>query len=122
MPFQFVLEELDKLNPTVKPMFGCHAIYIGPKIVIIVRKKEDGDVDNGVWIATTEEHHASLKSIFPSLRNITIFGEKKSSWQILPEDSPDFEESAFRACELILKGDPKIGKIPKPKKKAKKAY
>jgi hypothetical protein len=123
IPFDFVLEEISRLEPRVRPMFGCHAIYIGEKIVLIVRKKAEGDPDNGVWITTAPEHHESLKKMFPAMRSIKLFGEKTSSWQILPEDADDFEESAMKACALILKNDPRIGKIPKKKStgKAKKA-
>jgi hypothetical protein len=117
IPFEFVLEELNRLNPVVKPMFGCHAIYIGEKIVLIVRKKSAGDPDNGVWISTSPEHHAQFRKIFPSMRSIKLFGEKTTSWQNLPEEADDFEESVMTACGLILKHDPRIGKIPKKKKK-----
>lgn len=117
IPFDFVLEKLITLDPVVKPMFGCHAIYIKEKIVLIVRKKGNSTEDNGVWIATTREHHPSLKIVFPSLRSIKIFGEKDSGWQIIPEVANDFEESVTTACEMILKNDSRIGKIPKKKKK-----
>lgn len=117
IPFDFVLEKLITLGPIVKPMFGCHAIYVKEKIVLIVRKKGNSTEDNGVWIATTREHHTSLKIVFPSLRSIKIFGEKDSGWQIIPEEAIDFEESVTTACEMILKNDSRIGKIPKQKKK-----
>jgi hypothetical protein len=29
-----------------------------------------------------------------------------------PGDTKDFEEAAMRACELVLAGDPRIGKVP----------
>jgi hypothetical protein len=120
IPFEFVLEQLDRLNPVVKPMFGCFAIYIGEKMVLILRKKSADDPDNGVWIATAPEHHESLMKTFPSMRSIKLFGQKPSSWQNLPYDADDFEESAMTACELVLKNDPRIGKISK-KKKARKS-
>ena len=121
IPFNFVLDELYRLDPFVRPMFGCHAIYIGPKMVMILRRKDD--VDSGVWISTSREHHASLKKDFPSMRPIEIFGGK-GNWQLLPEDADDFESSVLKACSFIIMGDERIGKIPKPKKKkaaAKKA-
>jgi hypothetical protein len=31
---------------------------------------------------------------------------------VLPADAPDFEANALRACELVLAGDPRIGKVP----------
>lgn len=116
IPFEFVLEKLDALSPVIKPMFGCHALYVAEKIILVLRKKEKDDPDNGVWVATQLEFHASLKKDFPSLTNITLFGEK-GTWQILPEEAEDFEESVLRLCDMVLKRDPRIGKIPKAKKK-----
>lgn len=119
IPFDFVLEILENLNPRVKPMFGCHAIYIGRKITLILRDRADHRDDNGIWLATTPEHHESLKKIFPNLRSIKLFGKGPTGWQVLPVDSNDFEESVTTACELVIKGDPRIGKIPKEKSKSK---
>jgi hypothetical protein len=115
IPFEFVLDYLAPANPLTRPMFGCQAIYVGNKIVMALRDKKEGASDNGIWLATAVEHHESLRKDFPSLRSIKIFGTGESSWQVLPKKSNDFEESAIRACELILKNDPRIGKIPKPK-------
>jgi hypothetical protein len=42
-------------------MFGCLAVYVQDKIVLILRDKREGTADNGVWLATTEEHHQSLR-------------------------------------------------------------
>jgi hypothetical protein len=114
--FEFVLEQLYSADPITKPMFGCHAVYVGNKIVLILRRKEVNKTDNGVWIATTHEHHNSLKMDFPSMRSIAVFGTE-SGWQNLPEDAHDFEEAAIKVCSLILKGDQRIGKVPKPRKK-----
>ena len=93
-------------------MFGCLAVYVQDKIVLILRDKRDGTADNGVWLATTEEHHQSLRREFPNMRSIQVFGKKVTGWQVLPADAKDFEEAALRACELVLAGDPRIGKVP----------
>jgi hypothetical protein len=119
-PFEFVIEQLLRVDPVVKPLFGCHAIYVGNKIVLALRNKEEHIQDNGVWIATSKEHYASLKKDFPSMRSISVFGAQETGWQILPAENDDFEESVGKACTLILKGDVRIGKIPKPKKKKAK--
>lgn len=120
VPYEFVLDALSKLDVRTNPMFGCLAVYVGEKIVLVLRDKLPRDADNGVWLATTHEHHDSLRSDFPSMRSIQVLGKKVTGWQVLPADSPDFEESAIHACELIAAGDERIGKIPdsRPRKKA----
>jgi len=112
-----VLERLDSLSPIVKPMFGCFAIYVGEKMVLILRNRKDYERDNGVWIATSAAHHSDLKRLFPGMRPVELLGPKTTAWQNLPAEAEDFEESVMRACELVLKNDPRIGKIPKQKKK-----
>lgn len=118
----FVFDELEGLSVTTKPMFGCHAIYVGEKIVLILRDKESFPKDNGVWLATSHEHHASLKGDFPQMRSLELFGsEGATSWQNLAKDDPEFEENVVRACALVRKNDPRIGKVPKRRKpRAKK--
>ncbi len=113
IPHEFVLDALAEFEPITRPMFGCHAVYVRDKIVLILRDKAGDSVDNGVWLATTQEHHESLRREFPTMRSIGVFGKAVTGWQILPVDAPDFEECALRACELIAAKDPRIGKVPK---------
>jgi len=113
VPHAFILDALAPLKPETRSMFGCLAVYVADQIVLALRDKGDHTADNGVWLATSEEHHASLRREFPNLRSIQIFGKPITAWQILPADAPDFEEAALRACELIAARDPRIGKVPK---------
>jgi hypothetical protein len=120
LPHEFVLEALAGLAPRTNPMFGCLAVYVGEKIVLILRDKRDHTAaDDGVWLATSRDHHESLRRDFPSMRSITVLGKEVTGWQVLPASAPDFESAALRACELIAANDPRIGKIPQ-KKRAKK--
>jgi len=123
VPHEFVLDALASLSPRTRPMFGCLAIYVEDKIVLILRNKDnnnedkrDQTADNGVWLATTEQHHQSLRRDFPNMRSIRVLGKKVTGWQVLPADTPDFEEAALRACELVLARDPRIGKVPKARR------
>jgi hypothetical protein len=123
VPHEFVLEALAELEPRTNPMFGCLAVYVGEKIVLILRDKDDHTAaDDGVWLATTKEHHESLRGEFPSMRSIAVFRKEVTGWQVLPAGAPDFESAALHACELIAARDPRIGKVPKRKglKKKKK--
>ena len=116
LPFDFVLAELEELGPVTRPMFGCHAVYVDEKIVFILRDKGDRR-DDGVWVATTREHHAALRRDLPSMRSITVLaGGGVTGWQLLPAESDDFEESALFACELVRRRDVRIGKVPGAKR------
>ena len=112
IPHAFVLDAISTLSPYTRPMFGCLAIYVKDKIVLILRDKPTNTADNGVWLATTQEHHQSLRREFPNMRSIQVLGKPVTGWQVLPVDAPDFESAALRACELVLAGDARIGKIP----------
>ena len=106
------------LTYRTKRMFGVLAVYVGEKIVLALRQKEDRPADNGIWIGTKVEHHSVLKEMFPSLRNLESY--KIKTWLLLPEDAEDFEESALKISELIKKNSPLIGNIPAPRKSRKK--
>jgi len=118
VPYEFVLDALAELEPETRPMFGCLAIYVGNKIVLILRDKPDAD--NGVWLATTEQHHDSLRTEFPHMRSIRVFKKPVTGWQVLPSSSPDFEEAALHACDLVKARDPRIGKVPASRRPQRK--
>jgi len=119
-PHAFVLEALEPLRPRTNPMFGCLAVYVGERIVLILRDRPSHPADNGVWLATTREHHESLRGEFPYMRSIGVLGKDVTGWQLLPSAAPDFEEAALRACELVMARDPRIGKVPQAKTKGQR--
>jgi hypothetical protein len=122
VPYQFVLDAVGQLPIETRPMFGCLAVYVQDKIVLMLREKQKQVEDNGVWLATTAEHHQSLRREFPNMRSIQLLGKDVTGWQVLPADAPDFEPAALRACELIVARDPRIGKVPKSRRSKTKAH
>jgi hypothetical protein len=119
VPFAFVLDAVAEADAYTRPFFGCTAVYVGDAIVFVLRDKPAAPADNGVWIATTRPHHASLRRELPSMRSITVFGDGETGWQLIPAEDDAFEEQVIHACELVVAGDARIGKIPK--KRARKA-
>src|SRR5262249_2692277 len=102
VPYDFVLEALANLEPRTNPMFGCLAVYVGERIVLLLPDKRAHTAnDDGVWLATTQVHHESLRKDFPNMRSIAVLGREVTGWQVLPANAPDFEAAALRACELI---------------------
>lgn len=111
--FSFIVEELDSLSPLIKPMFGCHSIYIGEKIVLFLRNVNKEPLENGVWVATTPEGYESLSKEFASMLPFNRPKPGQSPWFLLSPNAPDFEEAALKACEMILSRDPRIGRAVK---------
>jgi hypothetical protein len=64
VPHAFVLDAIASLSPYTRLMFGCLAVYVKDRIMLILRDKPTNTSDNGVWLATTKEHHDSLRRDF----------------------------------------------------------
>lgn len=92
VPHEFVLDAIAPLSPRTRPMFGCLAVYVREKIVLVLRDERENTADNGVWLATTKEHHESLGREFPNMRSIKVLGKAVTGWQVLPAGAPDDEK------------------------------
>ena len=111
MPFPFVLEELVPLRPTIKRMFGFTHVYLDDRLLCSLRDSLKQTGTNGMWLYTTTEHAESLLREFPNLSRRQLWRSGKNAWVVLASRLEDFEEYAFRACELILNGDRRIGRV-----------
>jgi hypothetical protein len=114
-PFPFVLEALAALQPEVRRMFSGFAVYLGDRIVCMLRDHVKSPRDNGVWLVLAEgvdPANKNLRREFPSLRSIELLGGKIGHWLLIPSDGPDFEVAAAHACELLLRRDPRLGRVP----------
>jgi hypothetical protein len=122
IPHDFVLDALTAVSPRTNPMFGGVAVYVGAKIVCMLRDRPKLPENNGVWLVISgTEHIEALRGELPGMRPIALLTEKIAHWQLLPMDSADFEESTLRACEMIVARDPRIGRIPAGKSRRKPA-
>ena len=110
-PFPFILEELEPIRPTIKRMFGFTYVYLDDKLLCALRNSVKQPGSNGVWLFTTTEHVESLGREFPDLSRRYFWRSGTNAWIILASRLENFEEYAFKACELILNGDRRIGRV-----------
>ena len=118
-PYAFVLDALMPLNPEVRRMFSGYAVYLGDRIVCMLRDHPKSPQDNGVWLVLSDGTNPAdpkLRREFPSIRSIELLGNKIGHWLVIPSDSPGFEAEALHACDVLLRHDPRLGRIPKSRK------
>jgi hypothetical protein len=120
-PYPFLIESLATAHPEIRPMFSGYAVYIGDKIVLMLRDSPKAPEDNGLWLVFAEDFDESrdpktLRREFPSLRPIQLLGGAIKHWLLLPSDGPDFESESLHACDLLLAHDPRLGRIPQSRK------
>jgi hypothetical protein len=95
----------------LRAMFGLKAAYLDGKLVLCFGAR--AEPWRGVLVGTERVHHASLMAEFPSLAAHPILPK----WLYLPESADDFERVAERLVVLAGQRDPRIGVIPKQKKR-----
>jgi len=110
-PFPFVLQELLPVRPVVKRMFGFTHVYLGERLLCSLRDSAKHSGTNGMWLYTTVEHLESLGREFPDLPRRYLWHSGKNAWVILASRLEGFEEYAYAACELILRGDRRVGRV-----------
>jgi hypothetical protein len=118
-PHGFVLETLMPMSPEVRRMFSGFAVYVGDLLICMLRDSPKSPQDNGVWLVLSEGTNPAdrgLRREFPSLRSIELLGNKIGHWLLIPSDGPEFEAEAMHACELLLRRDSRIGRIPKSRR------
>ena len=111
IPFMFVIDELESLRPTVRTVFGFTHVYLEDLLLFSLRDNTTQPGANGMWLYTTTEHADSLAREFSDLPRRQIWRSGKKACIILASRLPEFEEHAFKACELILGRDQRIGRL-----------
>ena len=111
IPFSFVLEELEPIRPRVTRAFGFTYVYLDERLLCGLRQATKLPSCNGLWLFTTTEHIDSLGHEFPELPRRYLWRSGKKAWVILASRFEFFEEYAFKACELMLNGDRRVGRV-----------
>jgi len=110
--YQWLWEPLET-DPTfvLRPMFGGKSVYLDGKLMLYFSAKTEPW--QGLLVCTERDHHSTLLADFPILAPHPILPK----WLYLPENADSFERTAARLVELARRRDPRIGVVPKPKKK-----
>lgn len=103
------LEELATYHR--KKMFGCEAIYLKGRLVLVLADSEKPW--DGILIPTDREHHAALQKRYPELSSHPVLGK----WLYLSQSDASFEGVATSIVDRIGRGEALIGVEPKPGKK-----
>lgn len=115
LPFPFVIDELMPLRPTIKHAFGFTYLYLDEIVLCALRDSVKRPNTNGMWLFTTREHVDQLGTEFPELPRRYLWRSGDKAWVVLPAKIEHFEEYAFKACEMIMNGDRRIGRLSRAK-------
>lgn len=111
-PHQWLWEPLEaEPSFVLRSMFGCKAVYLDGKIVLCFTARKEPW--RGLLVATDHARHAALRADFPVLTPHPILPK----WLYLPETADSFERVAATLVTLARRRDPRIGNVPKPKKR-----
>ncbi len=119
VPHAFVLEALAPLHPEICRMFSGFAVYSGERLVMMLRDHVRSPRDNGVWLVLsegTDPADESLRRDFPSIRSIELLRTKIKHWLLIPSDDTRFETLALLACDLIIRRDSRLGRVPQSRR------
>ncbi|AOS45866.1 hypothetical protein Verru16b_02957 [Lacunisphaera limnophila] len=95
----------------LRSMFGTKTAYLDGKIMLCFSAGEEPW--RGLLVCTDRERQPGLIAEFPELVPHAILPK----WLYLPEASDRFEAVAARLVRLARSRDPRLGVIPKPKRK-----
>ena len=111
-PHQWLWEPLET-DPTfvLRAMFGAKAAYLEGKLMLCFCAGEEPWC--GVLVCTDRDRQAALQADFPELAPHSILPK----WLYLPESADTFERTATRLVTLARQRDPRLGVMPRPKKK-----
>jgi len=106
------LEPLEA-EPTfvLRPMFGTRAAYLDGKLMFCFCARDEPW--RGVACGHRPGTACRIAAEFPELTPHPILPK----WLYLPETSDHFERTAARLVALARRRDPRIGIIPKPRKR-----
>ncbi len=112
--FWLVESIMDEPSYLERSMFGCLAIYLHGRMVLLLSEGEEPW--NGLLIPTEHEHHNSILNEFKDIVQHPVL----KKWLYLTENMEDFESVASYIVRAIEMNDPRFGIEPKERKPRKR--
>lgn len=109
VPYDFILQLLYPIRPTIKKMFGCYGLYHNKRLLFLLREREERIEFNGVFIATQPQYFDALENEIHISRMEFDLDGTAHSWLFLSEDLADFDEKIALTCNMVKAGDERIG-------------
>jgi hypothetical protein len=117
-PLLWVVESLtEEPSYLEKPMFGCLAIYLHGRLILVLASGEEPW--DGLLIPTEHQFHDAILKEFRDVVQHSVL----KKWLYLPEATEDFETVASDIVEAVRMNDLRFGvepqeRISKRKRKA----
>ena len=104
---------MDEPSYLEKSMFGCLAIYVHGRMVLLL--SEGDEPWNGLLIPTAHQFHDAIRAEF----NDVVQHPVLKKWLYLPENTEEFETVAEGIVHAIHMDDQRFGVEPKERKPRK---
>jgi hypothetical protein len=107
-PLLWVVESLmEEPSYLEKPMFGCLAIYLHGRLMLVLASGEEPW--NGLLIPTEHQFHDAILKEFSDIVQHSVL----KKWLYLPEATEDFETVASDIVEAVRMNEQRFGVEPK---------
>ncbi len=111
-PQRWVIEPLmNEPSYSERGMFGARACYLYDRLMLLLCARGE-EPWQGLLVPTEREHQPSLLAELPSLVVHPVIGK----WLYVREDIEEFDDTALKLVDLIMRADPRMGVVPKTKK------
>jgi len=114
-PLLWVVESLmEEPSYLEKSMFGCLAIYLHGRLILVLASGEEPW--DGLLVPTEHQFHDAIQKKFRDVVQHSVL----KKWLYLPEATEDFETVASDIVEAVRMNDQRFGVEPKERVSRKK--
>jgi hypothetical protein len=90
-----------------------NAAYFCDRTLVLLLCARGEEPWQGLLVPTEREHQPSLLAELPGLVVRPVIGK----WLYMSEDQDEFDDVALKLVDLIMRADPRMGVVPKSRKR-----